>query len=266
MSNDSIVSKYSWTSFPLSVDPEHFRGMIYASPDSEHIIWQKAFLDPVFSSSSTDADAGKVKYIYETQDTKDRRVVIAGEKMSRKYEYAQMEMGDIVITSMQDELPLSDHDLIIPVGREAVNVNFQEDARTFSYKQLLTRGRESHAMSGTVSSSAAAVAGSGTRFLTQIHVGDFLEANKKSIRVVSVETDNILHLESIPVPAWNSNVPTRRYERLTKNTAQRLRDARDSSRGYNIPFEARIGSDMNSILWTGGVTSPDFGVTYYVFR
>lgn len=187
--------------------------------------------------------------------------------MRRYLPQGTLQSGDLVITTMPDELPLSEEDWVLPNGRQiGASPPFMElpDARTFVYRQLLIRGASDVAGAGTISSSGAAVTGAGTAFASFVQIGDILRAAGQSFRVTAVASDTQITLDGSPSPAWSSISYTKAVEKLRHCPAVLIEEIRDAASIYKGGTDYALASDEETVQWKSAVNSPAPGTRYSI--
>jgi len=191
---------------PWESDPEDFRGLIYGAPNSERLRWWRAVPDPTFapSSASAQTNAGGKKWLHIEQPVGPFRALVGGTRIVARYvpqgEYLS---GDITLTTMPDELPLSSHDYIVTMG-DVDDTPAPIDARSMIYKETIRRGSIIVAQAGTIASSGTSVTGRGTQF-TLLNPGDILVVARTPLgRIVSILNDTGLILDTPTALAGNA--------------------------------------------------------------
>jgi len=152
---------------PSEFDPEEFRAMLRVHPNSEYIRWKQALLNPAYDTrTGTSNSTNLSKWIWNEVDVSRFTAMIRGLKIARQYfPFGDLKDGDIMVTVMIDEIPIDDHDLVIPMGRISATPSGRPDYRTIQQKQILVRGNSVTKGPGTVSSFSESVIGTGTMFL-----------------------------------------------------------------------------------------------------
>jgi hypothetical protein len=255
--SDVIVNRGRVLSQPLEFDPQDFRAICYTHPNSERVRWWKAYPQLPLSRGVT----SQAKWSHVEQDVSAFRAIVQGERIARRYfpEAGQILSGDLFVTTMPDEIPLSDHDWIMPIGRFQQGDETLPDARTFTWKERLTRGAVLVDKAGTVSSSGTNVTGSGTAFTADFTEGSVIQAGGQAFVVTAVTDDTHLAVESAPTPAWNGHDYSSGVETLLRTPAAEIVEIFDDQRAYNVDVDVRLASDGQTIEWLSAVKSPPAG-------
>jgi hypothetical protein len=248
---------------PQRFDAEQFREMVYAHPGSEYVRWWRAIMDPSWSPKAGVPGSGREKWLREEQTgVSDYRAVVQGVQVLRRfYPQGTWEVGDILLTTMPDELPFGANDWICPMGRSGSGSDTTMDARVLPFKEAVVRGGDEMAMAGTVSSSGTAITGSGTAFSTALRIGDVLKAAGQSRRVVSITDPTHLAVDTAPSPVWSSVGYVRGREALGRSPAWALELVRDASTTYVVSGDVDLSTDGTELQWASAGASPAAGAT-----
>jgi len=266
---DAIVQPGPILSLAQEFDPEAFRAMIYSHPNGERIRWWKAYLDPAgftprAGMTQSGQLAGHEKWLYEEQvNTLNYRALIQGSQTARKFlEVGSVQAGDLVVTTMPDELPIEENDWITPWGRtDSLDA---PDTRTIPMREIIVRGATEQKQTGTVSSSAAVVTGVGTSFLTTFRVGDVFGSGGQELRVSGVTDNTHLTLESSPSPAFNANAYSKFVDLLVYNPVAAIDNIRDAGATYRLGTHFVLSGDKQTIQWLSASVAPAPKTNYSV--
>ena len=261
--SDDIALDIPVAPYEQDLQPEDFRSLIYSHENRQFIRWWKAIVDPSFNRLSGAAfpQSNKTRWIYEEQNVARYMAIVSDTKNMKRYmPQGSFESGDLTLMCMPDEMPISDHDWVLPLGPTLSGY----DARTSIAKEPLIRGQRSEVGVGTLTSSGTAVTGSNTYFSTFLRAGDIVQSAEVPLRVASVISDTSLTLESAPSPAWNGNEFSRCREWLTYYPAQGIEEIRDTTKTYYPNTDFILASDGRTILWNSATGSPTPGATLSV--
>lgn len=271
---DPLTLPFAISSMPQQFEPEQFRAMIYASYQGERVRWWQAMQDPSYSQESGVAQTalGKSKWIRNEKYVPMYRAIVQRVHLVRNY-YAEgaLEDGDIVVTSMPDELPFADHDWILPMGRIDTGITSQPDARTIGQKEIIIRGNTQITQPGMVSTQqghvgVTTVSGTGTSFRSSFVVGDIIQAVNQSYRIVSITDDATLSIEAGPSPYW----PGSSYSKMTDTTIFDIIGRIDVIQGADSTIyvqgrDYNLASDQKTIQWLSSTNSPAAGAQYSIY-
>ncbi len=255
------------TPYEQLFDPELFRAMIYGQVGSQRLRWWRAVIDPTFDrpSGMQNAPAGHEKWLREEQDIAQFCALIQGTQHAWRYlPQGEFETGDLLVTTMPDEIYLGDHDWVVALGKPQAAPGFPQTARLLQYKEPLIRGLRTVAQTGTVSSVGAALTGTGTAFLSTLQAGDVVKALAQSLRVVAVADDTHLTLEAAPSPAWTGNSFVKRVDTLLYWPVGVIEEIRDSTMRYTPGLHYQLGADEKTVQWLSGTVSPAPDAPYSV--
>lgn len=264
----AIVQPATIRSLPQEFDPEQFRAMLQSHPAAERLRWWRATLDPAYTGPNTGGN--QTKWLREEQtNAREFLALVQGAQVLHRYlPQGALQSGDLVVTTMPDELPLAEEDWIVPIGRLNFGVDTGitslPDARTFVYRQLLTRGGVEIAGAGTITSSGNAVTGTGTAFTSLFQVGDILRAAGQSFRVTTVSSNTQLTMDGSPSPAWSGNAYVKAVERLLQTPAAWIEEIRDSTKTYVPETDYALASDEATVQWKSAANSPAPGTRYSI--
>ena len=243
-------------SYETSLEPEEWRSFVYGHENSQRIRWWQAVIDPTYQRVTGRANpgTGATRWLHEEQDVSRFRAVVSDSRNMKRYmPQGVFEIGDLSLVCMPDEIPVGDHDWVMPMGRQA------GEAWLLQCKEPLVRGSHQDKLAGVVSSSGTTVTGSGTHFLTDFSGVELIEVNKQAVRVVSVASDTVLTVDQAPSPAWAQNSYVRRRELLSYYPAHSVTDLRDATRRY-VHGKDFVLLDGRNIRWLT-VNSPANGAT-----
>lgn len=262
----AVIQTERGYSLPVTLQPERFRASLLASPLATRIRWWKARLDTAFVDEygETDAENEKGKWAWDEQVVGNYRVAIEASRSGRKYSQpGDMRTGSIQVTYMPDEIPLGDHDLIMPIGRVD---NYLPDARHDGYKESLVRGEVLTPVTGTVSSSGTAVTGTGTDFVTELHEGSVIMAGGQKRKVDTITDATHLTLSAATSPNWNTNRVSLCRERLKRPNVARIESVVRGTTVYVEGPDYRLGVDNQTLEWYGNQPAPGerFSIHYYI--
>lgn len=265
---NAIVGNTTIFSQPQSFDPEEFRSALYASPLAEGLRWWKAAIDPTSNkfTGAYDSAVGKAVWMRTEQSVREFKGVVKGFKVARQmFGTGQIINTDIVVTTMVDEIPIGDHDWIMPVGNLITpGRNYDQDKRTIQIKCLIVRGSILTEQSGTVSSSGPNVTGVGTTFTITVQAGDVMNALSVGSVIESVADDTHLTLLSAPATAWSGNKWSKATDNLPYQHGVYIEDAFDADRAYVPGAHYTISDDGGSVQWLSAANSPAPGSRYSV--
>lgn len=240
-------------------DPEEFRAMISTHPTSEHVRWWKAIpsydMNPLVGLGDT---YGADRWTRIEQSGIDGYfALIQGQRAMRRYlPQGALEQGDIVVTTMPDELPFGEHDWIMPIGK------YGEGARSFLRLEVVVRGGYKQNPAGTISSSGSSVSGNGTSFLDTFRAGDIIEAAGQAFRIESVSNNDSLSIDGTPSPAWAGVVYHKLIDRTLYSPISTIESIYRGSSTYRPGVDYVVGEDMQSIQWLSADQSPAPGQRY----
>lgn len=266
MSFESIVGTKPILDLPLELDPEEFRALVRFHNSAETCRWWQAVIDPEYDPRSGTGETGAPmggKYLYTEKPTINSRVLFRPARVMKRYfPTAEIESGDWAITFMPDELALSDHDLVAPMG------HFQRPTLTpsmvaYTEKQSLVRGSVIQSLGVAATSSVSSIALSAVP-AQALHVGDLVQAASLTTRITAVGSATSYGIDDNPSPAWNSVRLSKCVEMLTKDTAITLLDVRDENHvSYTPGVDVVIAPDAQTLQWLT-LHSPAAGTTYSV--
>lgn len=240
------------------LEAQEFRAFIYSDENAQHIRWWRAVVDPAFNRATGKAtpQANTVKWLHEEQDVSRFQAIISDARVARRY-YPQgsFVLGDLVMMTMPDEIPVDDHDWVCPIGGAS------GEARLLRSKEPMIRGARIEAGEGTASSAGNVIVGTGTAFSTFLRHGDILDALGQQLRITSISSDTALLLESAPSPAWSGNSYSRRRDLLTYYPAADIEEIRDAD-GLYIPADDFLLVGERTVNWAG--RSPAPGATFSI--
>jgi hypothetical protein len=244
-----------------------FREMCHIHPSAEAVRWWRAVpnpgINPVTGGLPWGTSDQKWIRIEETLGAPYRALIQGAQARAKYLPQGVLMDGDIIVTSMPDELPLSMHDWVCPIGKPNQSGTGPLTARTFVYKDLIVRGAATVPISGTVSSSGITVTGAGTAFTTELQVGDMLKSISQSRIVTAINSDTSLTVDAAPSPAWAASSAQRGIDRFIHWPAAMIEDVRTASTVYG-EISYAISSDGQELRWTDPVNAPAPGVTYSV--
>lgn len=261
--SDVIVGRTPILSLAEELDPEEFRRMIYAHASSQRVRWWKAYKELALSTGVTTAD----KWSRVEQDARPFRALVQGERIARRYfpDEGAILSGDILVTTMPDEIPLADHDWLIPMGRFEQGDGLLPDAPTFVYKERIVRGSANPVVGvGTVASSGSNVTGTNTTFTTLFVVGDVFQVGKQAFLVTAVTDDTHLALSGAPAIDWNGHTYQKMVDKVLRSPVARLDEIVDADRTYALDVDYTLADDQETIQWLKATSVPAPGATYSV--
>lgn len=252
----------SWLSLATEFDPERFRAMLASHPSRQHVRWWRAWPSP-----NIDPLSGVNQYTrgsehrgvdrYEEMSAPTGWCVFADAgKFSKRYAPGQVAMGTIMAITMADEIPMAEGDMIAPLGRTLTQGI--PDTLTRQEKRTIVHAGISSDMTGTISTSGAALTGVGTSFLSQLAQGTVIEALGETAVVESVTSDTSATLyDSFPVTlsgvSWR-----RRADLLPQWPATRIHGIR-RDRG-TVPASAyTVSPSGDRIVWLSVADMPEVG-------
>lgn len=257
--SDGFAPEFAVPGYEMQMEPEEWRAMIRTHPLSQRVRWWRASVDVSFNprTGMQAATANKTKWIHEEQDTRDFRGVVQDGRVSKRYlQQGEHISGDMTFMSMPDELPVGDHDWIVPIGR-ALDMNRNQDIRLLQYKEAVMRGSVAADGAGTVSAAGTAISGDGTVFLSLFSVGDMIRVLGAVARVAAVIDDTNLTVDQDPDTAWSGNTFEKLTETVSMWPAFELEAVRDSARSYLVGVDVILAEDGRTLRWRG-VNSPAF--------
>lgn len=247
-------------------DVSQFREMIHTDPSAEAVRWWRALPNPGIDplSGSLPWGVSDQKWIREEQTTAApyMALVQVPDARTRYLPQGVLRDGDIVITSMPDELPIAEHDWVCPIGKPVQSKYSAVTGRTLTYKALITRARATITLSGAVSSNGVTVTGSGTEFLSQIVAGDVVVALGQARIVTAVMSDTSLTVDVAPDPVWSGVAFSRGVDRFIHWPAASVDDVRSASSTFS-ETAYRIDSGGQELRWLS-LDAPLPGETYSV--
>ena len=255
-----------WVSLSVDYDPELFRAEIRANPNSERIRWFKSRLSPTASrSKGVQSKDGKLYDYVEQTVLRQTRAKIEDERIVKNYiQSGEVQSGDIAVTVMLDEIPLADHDIIIPIGRYDGNYP-AVDARVFPFSDLYTRGKDTIKLAGTISSSGTTVTGTGTQFTTQLIPGDLIVVGSGSAVVKTISSDTSLTIVTAPNCVYSQQSFSIASEDFQNYPAAYIDEIVDANNVvYNNVTDVAVSADGKSIQWINPLNQPAFGVNFTV--
>ncbi len=176
---------------------EEFRSLVYGHPNSTRIRWWKATRDPNYDrtkgrSSLTQTLTGGDNWRRDEQPVADFRALVQGAEVVKRYmEAGALLSGDLVITTLPEELPLGDHDWIVVTGAQQGRGDSPQ-ARTYRNSEMLLRGSTALVPPGQSTNYACSidlsgnVSGVNTDFTAAFRTGDILLAGGRGWRISAV--------------------------------------------------------------------------------
>jgi hypothetical protein len=248
-----------------SFESDQFRSFVYTHPNSENINWWQAVRDPAWNPKTQTA-TGNAGWLRTYQSLPSPyRAVIQGARMARKYfPQGEVQTSDLTVTTMPDELPIGDHDWIIPMGKDG-----PQNARTWRYSENLIRGETLVNLAGTVTSASLnQITGVGTTFTTDFHAGDILISGQQSFIVQSVITDTLLTLDRTSDPPLNKNAYQKGIETVLFWPAANIIQLITTQKAYTefVDFELappNYTTNTQQIQWLNG-NAPVAGTIYSI--
>lgn len=238
--------------YEQAIEHAEYRAFIYGHPNTQYVRWWRAIINPAISRLTGRGASPFSKWIWEEQDVSNYRAVISDVRQMKRYlPHGDFETGDMSMMSMSNEIPVGDHDWVVPMGIEP------RDARTMQYKEPLPRGGFAESPDGTVVSSGTTVTGAGTTF-TAFHAGDILDCAGSQVRIDHIVSDTSLVVDVAPSPSWNGNTFTRRREAVSHYPLKSVEEIRDAEHIYHSESDFTIASDR-FIVWNTAAGSPPPG-------
>lgn len=252
----------------LGFDIADMRSFLYEHPNSTYVRWWRAVADPTFDprTATPQTTQGHQQWLREEQDVRKFRAVVSGHRIAAKY-WAQgvVRTGDIMVTTMRDELPVSSHDQVVPIGKILSHDGTYPDARVDIAKEVIVRGSVATAMIGTVTNMGTAVLGTGTEFTKHLRVGSAVSSGRQNFIIAGISSDTLLNLDHIPNPGLNANNITALSEAMTYSPVASIDEIRDSTKKYINGTDYLLASDGVSIQWllaTAPVAGTRLSMTY----
>jgi hypothetical protein len=278
--------------YPQRFDPGQFYSYVYSHPLSQEVLWYKAYPNTTYSKQTglmADATTNPSKWDRQLQITTNRRAIISASRLSRDFtSFGKLELADVVIVSMPDELPLSENDWVVPMGRGELDQAGLR-APSFVAKEYITRGNTKYVGNGTIAASGTTITGTGTNFLTDANIGDIIEAGGEQILITSISNSTRLTVETAPSPTWNGQKYSFCYDNLLFYPAAKLLDVYQDVAGndysgqqywatafwdystgitantlYDPKADLKIAADGRRIVWKSASMCPKVGEVYGV--
>jgi uncharacterized protein DUF4815 len=261
MSIPSLLAPFTAQWLPVYYDPNFYRGWINTDPHSQRIRWWQAMLNPSYSNNLGD----KWLRTEQTDTSLNYRALVMPPEVTKQFmPYGQFQVGDQIVVTMTDEIPIGPEDWIVPIGQMDVGLAEYPDTQTTIQNEALKRGSYQTAGVGTVSSSGTAVTGSGTSFLSLFSEGDLFSSAGQMIPVASVSSNTSLTLESAPSTALLNNAYSLASEQLLWQPAARIESIQDANKTYVQDTDYTLSTDQATVLWTSPTNQPAPGATYTI--
>ncbi len=249
------------------VNTEAFRRQIYTDQNSQRLRWFEAFSDPTFNQDTGEADtkSGHAAMSYcEREDTRHFRalVVPANRGNERHFPQGSLTTGSILVHSMPDELPLSQHDIIVPIGQSDTN-GIPNGAWDIG-KETIIRGSGPRLLgAGLVSVAGASVTGTGTVFTQFVRPGDILFVLDEPVLVASVTSDTALVLAAAPEQSANLCQFSKATDALRNPIAFAVDQVRLGA-GIVAQGNYELSPSGESLIWKSAASAPPYLGKYAV--
>lgn len=250
----------------VGLDTADFRQMIYAHPASQIIRYFQTSLDPSYNIQGPTAGTLYSKWLRSEVDVSMYMALVQNATRARHFipGIGDVGQGDLVITVLPDQIPLADHDIVIPCGRTVTGNT--PSSTVFTNREVIRRGSTLLPQSGIVSSTTSVVTGVGTTFTSTLMPGDIMAVGSQQLRVVSIASDTTLTLESSPVPVFRGNVWAKAVDRLTYPPVAWIDTVAITGYSY-VPgpsSDVWFSADQQYVQWFSASNSPAPGVQYSI--
>lgn len=248
------------------LDTADFRASIYRHPASQRIRWFKTAVDPAYNIQGPTAGTLYSKWLRNEIDVGSYMALVMNANRARQFipGIGQVEQSDLVLVVLPDQIPLADHDVVIPCGRGAGGN--APVSTVFTRREVIRRGSTLITQAGIVSSAGAVVTGAGTSFTTIYQAGDIMAVGSQQLRIVSVASNTSLTLEATPNPIFRGNAHAKAVDQTVYAPIAWLDTAQTSGTVYNPgPFsDVWYSADQQAIQWFSASNSPAPGVQYSI--
>jgi hypothetical protein len=246
-------SGYPGSEWTPSIDfdvSQHIRRLT-TSPNAVQVVWLRAFPDPTYNPENTEADEkDKGKEFIRVKQPGTFWVILAGANMLRRfYQSGTWESGDVTVSFYYPYLPLSEWDIIIPLGNGEAPPG-AIDFRTFTQKQTINRASKTVPGVGSVTMTGVSVVGTGTNFTTYFNPGDIMFVGTDSRMVQSVTDDTHLTLTAAFGNNFSGIVFNKGVDRLLYPPVARIQVIRNLAGAVLVNgTDYVLGSDQETIQW-----------------